>query len=108
LDAELDDVGSDEASQVVSASLADVRNQGHEPGALDRIAGRSLERGAVAASFAREHLALIRAQLLQEPNVFVIHVSRAGATFGCAEPAAILAIAAKLFSRHEPDVLHAD
>jgi hypothetical protein len=89
-------------------SLAHVGEQRHEPSALYSVAGRTLEGCAVATPLAREHLALIGAKLLQEPDVFVVNVSRARAAFGSAEPAPILAIAAKLLSRHKPDVLHAD
>src|SRR5438067_2488902 len=60
------------------ASLAHVGEQGHEPGALHGVAGRALERGAVAAPLAREHLALVGAELLEQSDVLVIDVRRAG------------------------------
>src|SRR4051812_41452310 len=86
-------------------SLAHVGDQGHEPRPLDRVARRALERGAVAAALAREHLALIGAQLLQESDVLVIDIGGTRATFRGAEPAAVLPVPTKFFPRHEPGVL---
>jgi hypothetical protein len=91
-----------------SDSLPDVGEQGHEPGALDGVAGGSLEGGAVAAPFPREHLALVGAQLLQQADVLVVDVGRARAAFGGAEPATVLAVTAESFARHEPGVLGRD
>src|SRR5690349_10936882 len=86
---------------MAGGSLADVGQQSHEPRPLDGIARRPLERGAVAAALARKHLALISAELLQEADVLVIDVGRAGASLGGAEAATVLAVAAKAFARHE-------
>ena len=87
-----------------SGLFADVRHQRHEPGALDRVAGGPLEGGAVAAPLPREHLALIGAELLQQPHVLVVDVGRTGAALGRAEAAAILAVAAETFPRHDDGV----
>lgn len=85
--------------------LAHVRNQRHEASTLDGVARRALESCAVAAPLAREHLALIGAELLQQTNVLVIDIRRTGATFRSAEPAAVLPVSTKFFPRHRPGVL---
>src|SRR5262249_16813991 len=87
------------------SSLAHVRDQRHEPGALHRVAGCALERRAIAAALAGEHLALVGAKLLEQPDVLVVDIRRARASVGGAEPAPILPVPAKSFPRHKPGVL---
>jgi hypothetical protein len=87
------------------SSFTHVGDQRHEPRALHGVARRALERRAVAAPLAGEHLALVGAELLQQADVLVIDVSRTRATLGCAEPAAVLAVATELFPRHKPGIL---
>jgi hypothetical protein len=82
--------------------LAYVRKQRHEACPLDGGARGPLERGAVAASLARKHLALVGAKLFQQADVFVVNIRRTGAAFGGTESAPILAISTKLFPRHKP------
>jgi hypothetical protein len=71
--------------------LADVGQQRHEAGALDRVLHRPLERGAVAAALAAKEFALAGAHFLQALHVFVIDEGRSRATFLGAETATILA-----------------
>src|SRR5262245_21004911 len=85
--------------------LADVGEQGHEPGALDGLAGGALEGGAVATPLTGEHLALVRAELLKEADVLVVDVGGAGATLRGAEAAAVLAVAAEAFPGHKAVIL---
>src|SRR3954447_11295604 len=86
-------------------SLADVGDQRHEPGALDGVAGRPLEGRAVAAPLPGEHLALVGAELLEEPDVLVIDIRRARAAFRGAEPATILPVSTEFLPRHNAGVL---
>ena len=85
--------------------LADVGDQGHEAGSLDGVAGGSLERRAVAAPLSREHLALVGAELLQEPDVLVIDIRRPRATFRGAEAAPVLPVPTEFLPRHNAGIL---
>src|SRR5262249_14350251 len=82
--------------------LADIREQRHEPRALDRRAGRALERRATAAALAGKHLVLVGAEFLEQADVLVIHVGRPRASLGRAETAVLLAVASELSPRHNP------
>src|SRR5262249_51694426 len=86
---------------VLPALFAHVGQKPHEAGPLDGRARGPLERGAVAASLAREHLILVGTQFLQEADVFVVDIRRPGATFARTKSAPILAIATKLLPRHK-------
>src|SRR5207302_1767247 len=82
-----------------------VGNQGHESRALHGVARRALERRAIAAPLAGEHLALVGAKLLQQADVLVIDVRRTRAAFRGAEPTTILPVTTKTFPRHKSGVL---
>ena len=56
------------------ADLANVRQQRHETGSLDRGLGPALTLGAIAAALAREDLASLRQQLLQAIEILVVDV----------------------------------
>src|SRR5438270_187740 len=87
---------------MTASLLPNVGQERHEASSLDSRARSPLERCAVAASLAGKHLALVRAKLFEQADVFVVHISRAGATFARAKSTPILTIAAKLFPRHKP------
>ena len=89
----------------ISRSLADVREERHEPRTLDGGAGGALKRCAATAALARKHLVLVRAELFEQTNVLVIDIRRPRAAITRAKPTTILAVATKLLPRHVPDFL---
>jgi hypothetical protein len=80
--------------------LTDIRQQCHEPGALNGHLDCPLKGSAIAAAFAAEELALAGAHLLEALNIFVIDKGRPRAAFLGAEPAAILPPSSELFADH--------
>src|ERR1017187_10396496 len=82
------------------ALFADERHQGHEPGPLDCVLHRTLERGAVARALAAEELALAGAHLLQALHVFIIDEGGTRASLFRAKSATILAATTELLANH--------
>src|SRR5689334_9733571 len=80
--------------------LADVRQQAHEPGPLDRRGQGPLVGGAGAGALAAEQLALAGAHLLQIGHVLVIDEGRPRAALFGAEPAAVLLVPSQLLADH--------
>src|SRR2546423_1497128 len=81
-------------------SVADVRQQAHEPRPLDGVLDGPLIPGTVAAALAAEHLALRVAELLQRLHVLVVHESRPGTAFLRAKAAAILTATTQFLANH--------
>src|SRR3954469_5640963 len=87
-------------SRLTASSLADVRQQGHEPGPLQGGGDGPLEGGAIAGPLAAEQLALAGAQLLEPLHVFVVDERRPRAALFRAEAAAVLAAPAQFLAHH--------
>src|SRR5262249_39932052 len=83
-----------------AGSLADVGQQRHEAGPLDRLLGGALESGAVAAAFAAEQLTLTCAELLKSLHVLVVHEHRPRTAFLGAKAAAVLPAPSEFLANH--------
>src|SRR3954469_20891426 len=87
-------------SRLTASSLADVRQQGHEPGPLQGGGDGPLEGGAVAGPLAAEELALAGAELLEALHVLEVDERRPRAALFRAEAAPVLATAAQFLADH--------
>jgi hypothetical protein len=81
-------------------SFAHIRHQCHESRSFDGVFDGALKGGAVAAAFAAEDLALVRAQFLERLHVLVIDERGSRAALLRAKPATILPTPSKLLADH--------
>src|SRR5262245_47284040 len=88
------------ACGIYGGLLADVREQAHEPGPLDRGAQRPLVSGAGARALAAKQFALSAAHFLQVGDVLVIDKGRPRAALLGAEPAAVAFVSSQLLANH--------